>query len=220
VGFHAGVDRKLDWNEPALETWLRYLVAWTDEDNGGFTRERDFIRAYLYEPPYHLAGEPTVASRRIAFYHALAGEYFLIPVRKRQRLAMAWLTRSGKIPADDAILLFSIPRGVRNRPGAYAFLIWLFSARTQQNVLRDNKKYNPRAFGIGGRFSSLPEVNESHLPETVPSLRDRFPEASRIIFTKARPETWEKTKNETILPWIYEHYRHAEGITDLRKRLE
>jgi hypothetical protein len=219
VGFRAGSDQKLLWNEPALENWLRYMVAWTDEQNGGFAGESDFIRTYLYEPPYQLAGRALPASRRIGFYQALVGDYFLIPADKRQRLGMAWLTRAQKVPTDGAIMCFGIPKGVRNRLGAYDFLTWTCSAQTQRMILKDNAAANPNEFGIGGGFSSLPQVNETVLPEFYPFLRGHIPSASNIVFPAALPDTWEKTKNEVLLPWIYDHFMHKDGLPSLREKL-
>ncbi len=218
VGFRAGAGRELTWNEPALENWLRYLVAWTDEQNGGYAKESEFIRTYLYEPPYQAVGRPAPESRRIGFYHTLVRDYVLIPADKRKPLAMAWLTRAQKIPADEAILFFGIPRGVHNRLGAYDFLAWTFTPQTQRAVLRDNAVNNPGAFGIGGGFSSLPQVNESYLPETFPVLQGRIPDAARIIFPAALPDTWEKTKNEVLLPWMFDHFLHKDGLPALREK--
>lgn len=216
VDFHAGSDLKLSWNQAALDTWLQYLVAWTDQQNGGFDRESEFIRTYLYEPPYQLAGRSASETRRIAFYQALVRDYFLIPTEKRSRLAMAWLTRSEKIPADEGILFFGVPKGVHNRPGAYDFLKWTCTAQTQNAVLKDNAAANPGAFGIGGGFSTLPQVNETFLPEMFPFLAGRVPDASRIIFPSPLPETWEKIKTEVLLSWIYDHFQHKKDIPPLQ----
>jgi ABC-type glycerol-3-phosphate transport system substrate-binding protein len=217
VDFHAGADQKLSWDETALDNWLHYLVGWTDDVNGGFEAESDFIRTYLYEPPYQLVSSQPSASRRIAFYQALAADYFRIPAEKRSLLAMAWLSRSQKIPADEAVLFFGVPKGVRNRPGAYDFLTWVFAPQNQRVVLKDNAAYNPGSFGIGGGFSALPQVNESFLPEVYPYLRGRIPDASRLIFPSPLPDTWEKTKTEVILPWIYDHFLHKKGLSSLQK---
>jgi hypothetical protein len=221
VDFHADPAKALAWNGQSLEQWIQYMTAWCAADNGGLAGEREFIRTYLYRLVLDkLIPEKKPAFYRLAFYHASLAQFFEIPPNKRENLDLAWLSRDGKIPADDRILFFGVPQGSTNRTGAYAFLKWVFRADTQENIMEENAKKNPGSFGIAGGFSSIVTVNERSIALYAPFLKGRIPTAGEFIFPGPLPETWQKLKNESILPWMYDRIAQTSGLVPLGDRIK
>ncbi|MBN2352544.1 MAG: extracellular solute-binding protein [Spirochaetales bacterium] len=225
VDFHAEPGRPLAWRDEQLQEWVSFLSDWCETADGGFTAESEFVKKYLYGAPYQLiqAGIPQPKKAeiyRISFFRALAGDFFAIPADKRKNLGMAWLSRNGKIPADDGILFFGVPRGAKNRGGAYEFIKWALSAATQRSVLEENAKKNPLSFGIAGGFSSLVDVNEKEFPIRWPLLKGRIPVEKELIFNGPLPENWQKLKNEVVLPWVFGRLSHAADQAPLNELIK
>jgi len=220
VDFHSEPGRTLAWRDKELQGWLNFLSGWCETTNGGFTEESDFVRKYLYAAPYQLiqTGIPQPKKQdayRISFYRSLAGDFFSIPKQKRENLGLAWLSENGKIAVDDGILFFGVPRGARNRGGAYEFVKWALSPAAQKHIIEENASKNPLSFGVAGGFSSLKAVNEEELPARWPLLKGRIPGEGELSFPGPLPENWQKLKSETVLPWVYARLSHATGLAPL-----
>jgi hypothetical protein len=225
VDFRAEPGKTLAWDDQALENWVQTLTDWIEGRNGGFAAETEFVRKYLYEAPYHLIQTKIPLDKkqndyRISFYQALAADFIGIPAEKREALDMAWLSRDRKIPVDDDILFFGVPRGAGNQGGAYEFLKWVFRPATQKGILEENETKNPLSFGVAGGFSSLISINETEIPARVPLLKGRMPSANELKFPGVLPEAWEKLKNEAILPWLYDRIAHTPGAAPLKERIK
>ena len=108
-----------------------------------------------------------------------------------------------------------MPRGARNRGGAYEFVKWALSPTAQKLIIEENASKNPLSFGVAGGFSSLKEVNEEELPARWPLLKGRIPGEQELSFPGPLPENWQKLKSETVLPWVYARLSHATGLAPL-----
>lgn len=219
VRFRCESGPELIWDDDALLSFMTFLTEWSDGNAGGLEQERDFIQKYLYEPPYKIIREKQSDVFRLGMFAALERDFFAIPAEKKNGLDFAWLSRSGKIAVADRVLFFGIPKGSRNRAGAIDFLKWVYSPEVQSKVLADNKKAKIHHFGLAGGFSALVRINEEVLPAVEPLLAGRIPAEDRLLFPDPLPTTWEKLKNESILPWIYSRLGHETNQTGLAQRL-
>ncbi len=225
VDFHAEQGRTLVWQDKQLDDWLAYLTDWCETKNGGFSVESEFVKKYLYGAPYRLLQERIPQDKktdfhRINFYCGLASDFFAIPGVNRENLEMAWMSRNGRIPVDVGVLFFGVPRGADNRGGAYEFLKWVLTSGAQKGIIEENERKNPLSFGVAGGFSSLMDINEQVIPLHLPLLKGRIPSEKELVFPGPLPETWEKLKNETVLPWLFGRLSRTAGLASLKDTIK
>jgi ABC-type glycerol-3-phosphate transport system substrate-binding protein len=195
--FRETPEGSVHWNSARLQDMKEFCATWITETNLGYEQDSQFQRTYLYEPMPKL-----LDSGRILFYMTDSSSLFRNVEDQAEEVDFRWLGAGNRIPADDEVLYFGIPKGSRNRRGARLFLTWMFQPETQGRLLEINQEKRLDTFGIAGGFSSLRIVNEREFPRVYRQLLGRIPPEQMLVFSKALPVNWGEQKEKTVVPWL------------------
>jgi hypothetical protein len=191
-----------------------FCATWIEQANPGYEQDNQFQRTYLYEPLPKL-----LDSGRIRFYMADSSSLFRNIENHSEEVDFRWLGAENRIPVDDEVLFFGIPKGSRNRRGARLFLTWMFQPQTQGRLLEINQEKRLDTFGIAGGFSSLRMVNEREFPRVYRQLLGRIPPEQMLLFSKALPVNWGEQKDKIVVPWLVSYVRGRADEELLSQRL-
>jgi hypothetical protein len=185
------------WNSARLQDMKEFCARWIGEVNEGFEQDNQFLRTYLYEPLPQL-----LDAGRILFYVNDSSTLFRNLEDQQKEVDFRWLGAENRIPVDEEVLFFGIPKGSGHRRVARLFLAWIFQQPNQARLLKINQEKRLDTFGIAGGFSSLRMVNEREFPQTYRQLLGRIPPEEMLLFAKPLPVDWERQKKQTVIPWM------------------
>jgi len=214
VQFRETPEGSVHWNSARLQDMKEFCTAWIDQTNLGYEQDSQFQRTYLYEPMPRL-----LDSGRILFYMSDSSSLFRNLADQSQEVDFRWLGAENRIPADEEVLFFGIPKGSRSRRGARLFLTWVFQPETQGRLLEINQEKRLDTFGIAGGFSSLRIVNEREFPRVYRQLLGRIPPEEMLVFSKALPVNWGEQKEQIVIPWLVSYVRGRADEELLSQRL-
>ena len=120
----------------------------------------------------------------------------------RSGLQFRWLGNDQDIPVLESIVYAGIPVRATNRPGAKAFITWLFDVELQTELLANNRRKRIDTFGMVGGFSSLWRVTERVIPDQYPDLRSFIPPADWMRFPPPSPRHWAPVVESVVQPWL------------------
>ncbi len=215
AGFREDIDRKIHWNDEALQNAVEFLREWVNEINGGYDMEKAFEDKYMYEPVSKLLKE-----NRILFYLTDSRHLFQILEEQKRDRDFRWLSYDHKIYVNEEVLYIGIPKQAKNKRGARIFLEWLYQGETQSNLLRVNQAKRLRVFGLAGGFSALRDINEREFPKYYPLLIGKIPAADYLLFPGPMPTDWEEIKNDVVIPWIFESAISESQPEDLEQKIK
>lgn len=184
------------WSLDALLSGLDVASFWVAE-NGGVAVDRRFQEKFLYNPIIRLARQG-----RVEFGYDTSDRFFSRSDATRHDLEFRWLGREGAVPVLEPIVYVASPSHAPNRPGANAFMTWLFGPDVQRELLANNRRKRIDSFGIVGGFSTLWRVTEQAMPEQYPVLTSSIPPASWLRFPPPSPNHWETVVNRIVQPWL------------------
>lgn len=208
-GFEAteGAGGLPEWSFEQVVAGVTAAREWIDL-NGGVEADAAFQEKYLYDPPLQL-----VRRGRVAYGYGRSDVYLSLSDARRAGTDFRWLGRDSSIEVLEDVVFVGIPQGARSRTGAEAFLIDLFSAGRQVEIVESSLRKRVDVFGIAGGFSSLWRVNEIHLPEYFPELRGKIPPAGWLRFPASSPRHWGELIDAVVEPWLV---REVTGIPQSR----
>jgi hypothetical protein len=195
--FRETPEGSVHWNSARLQDMREFCASWIAETNLGYEQDSQFQRTYLYEPMPKL-----LDSGRILFYVTDSSSLFRNLENQAEVVDFRWLGAENRIPAEEEVLFFGIPKGSRNRRGARLFLTWVFQPETQGRLLEINQEKRLDTFGVAGGFSSLRTVNEREFPRVYRPLLGRIPPEEMLVFSKALPVNWGERKEQIVIPWL------------------
>jgi hypothetical protein len=195
--FRETPEGSVHWNSARLQDMREFCASWISETNLGYEQDSQFQRKYLYEPMPKL-----LDSGRILFYVTDSSSLFRNLEDQAEVVDFRWLGAENRIPAEEEVLFFGIPKGSRNRRGARLFLTWVFQPETQGRLLEINQEKRLDTFGVAGGFSSLRIVNEREFPRVYRPLLGRIPPEEMLVFSKALPVNWGERKEQVVIPWL------------------
>ena len=208
------------WNDEALKKAINYLKDWTHEVNEDSSKEDEFKFKYLYDVPYIL-----IDNGFCAFYYMSTDALFSLPKEKLQNIDFRYLQFNGKVPCNDEILYAGICSNAKNKDASEAFITWLYSLETQEEILmkKQIKNLPSKEFGIAGGFSSLKPITEKVFPQYYPLLLAHLPQNSTLKTPLILPNNWETLKTEIIFPYLLEATIYSENKKEepsLEKRIK
>ncbi|MBN1834239.1 MAG: hypothetical protein JW820_00240 [Spirochaetales bacterium] len=215
AGFREGEEGELRWDEAGLSAGVSFLRAWVEEFNGGFSRNAEFSRKYLYEPMARLVDE-----QRILFYLSDSGRLAESLEAHADVADFRWLEGEAGIRVDESVVSIGIPRSSRNKWGARIFVDWLLDEATQKRLLEVNRSKRLSTFGLFGGFSSLRSVTELEFPQEYPLLIGRIPPAELLDFPQALPTSWETLKTDAVVPWLRDFLASGTPADEASRALE
>jgi hypothetical protein len=200
------------WNDEAVEQAIAWIRNWITEANVSIQMEEAFTEKFHFESP-----ERMVSTGQILYTHMLSDRFFTLPGDRGTNLDFRWIASDGMIPLDDRGVYFGIHRRARSRRAAHAFAQWLFSAETQQMLLKEKRRerLSETSFGIAGGFSAMRTVTEQVFPQFYPSLLGRMPPDNFYSPANMLPRNWVAIKEWVVLPYLFDRVRHT-GSGDLR----
>jgi hypothetical protein len=195
--FRETSEGSVHWNSARLQDMREFCAHWISEINLGYEQDGYFHKKYLYEPMPKL-----LDSGRILFYTTDSSSLFRKLENHGEEVDFRWLGSEDRIPVDEEVLYFGIPKGSRSRRGARLFLTWILQPETQGRLLEINQRKRLDTFGIAGGFSSLQIVNDREFPRVYRQLLGRIPPEEMLVFPKALPVSWGRQKAEIVIPWL------------------
>jgi hypothetical protein len=195
--FRETSEGSVHWNSARLQDMREFCAGWIEQVNPGYEQDNQFFRTYLYEPMPKL-----LDSGRILFYATNSFSLFNNLEDQAEQVDFRWLGAENRIPVDEEVLFFGIPRGSRNRRGARLFLTWVYQPEIQARLLQINQEKRLDTFGIAGGFSSLRVVNERQFPQIYRQLLGRIPPEQLLVFSKSLPVDWGEQKEQIVIPWL------------------
>lgn len=196
------------WNETKVREAIAFAADWVESANGGYDLEYDFESKYMYDPLYKL-----LDTGRILFNYITIDELLSIPAETRENLDFRWLSDGAKIEVAEDVLFIGVPKQSRQRRTAEAFISWLFSYDTQVALLESAQFKRMRFFGFAGGLSSLSAVNTDAIPRFFPFLLGHIPHGGYLDFPHRLPKSWERMREEVIIPWLADSVSE-EGSTE------
>ncbi|MCL1958013.1 MAG: extracellular solute-binding protein [Spirochaetes bacterium] len=208
----------LTWDSAALEKSMVFINNWTNEINAGPQAEDDFTFKYFFEPP-----EKLIQSGRILFSYMDSDDLFLLNEESKSQLDFRWAMEQGKIMVSEDLVYLGMPKKVKTKSAAKAFIIWFFSVENQRRILEYTKSYriNENIFGICGGFSVLSPVTEQIYPLFYPELLGRMPPSENFTNTNILPANWLTIKERVVMPYLNDRARkeRADEAYPLERRL-
>jgi hypothetical protein len=186
-----------EWSLDALLGAMNVAIAWVADDNGGVTIDGAFREQYLYVPIIRL-----VRQGRILFGYDSSDSFFRRTDETRSGLQFRWFGDDQNTPVLESIVYAGIPHRATNRPGAEAFLTWLFDVDLQTELLANNRRKRIDTFGMVGGFSALWKITERAIPDQYPELRSFIPPADWMRFPNASPRHWASVVENVVQPWL------------------
>lgn len=185
------------WNAAQLQASIDYARDWSYRANGGTATENAFTQRYVLDPKYQL-----LMRDRIRFAYISAGRLFQFTDSQRGRIDFRWIRGDDGIPVLEDVVYAGIVQNGPNRRGAQDFVEWLFQPQTHVAILESARVKRLPDFGIAGGFSSIPEVNERHLPRFYPALLGSIPREDALVFPPRIPRYWNAIRREVVQPWM------------------
>ena len=185
------------WDQELLRGSIEYARRWSVETNGGIAAENAFTSRYGLDPKYQ-----QLIRDRIRFAYISAGQLFRFTDSQRARINFRWIRGDAGIPVLESTVYAGIVQNGRNRSGAQDFLEWLFQPQNHIAILESARGKRIPDFGIAGGFSSIPEVNERHLPRFYPALLGSIPREDALVFPPQVPLYWNAIRREVVQPWM------------------
>jgi len=208
----------LVWDSAALEKSMVFINNWTNEINNGAQIEDDFTFRYFFEPP-----EKLIQSGRILFSYMESDDLFLLSEESKSQLDFRWVMEQNKIMVSEDLVYLGMPKRVKTKGAAKAFIIWFFSVENQRRILEYSKtnRIDESIFGICGGFSALSPVTEQIYPLFYPELMGRMPPSDNFTNTNILPANWLTLKERLIIPYLNERARkdRADEAYPLERRL-
>ncbi|HKJ84616.1 MAG TPA: hypothetical protein VKA06_01000, partial [Spirochaetia bacterium] len=198
-----------EWPFEALVSGVTSAREWL-ESHGGAEADRAFATKYLYDPQLQM-----VRSGRVAFGYSASNEYLSLSDARRDGLRFRWFGEDRTVHALERIVYAGIPNGAGSQAGAEEFLVNLFSLDEQVALVEGSLRKRVDVFGVVGGFSSLWRMNEAHLGEYYPELRDAIPPARWIAFPPASPRHWGEIVDEVVEPWLVREVTRTPQSRDL-----
>ncbi|UCF96739.1 MAG: hypothetical protein JSV89_16390 [Spirochaetaceae bacterium] len=195
--FRETAEGSVHWNSARLQDMREVCARWITEINLGYEQDNQFHRTYLYEPLPKL-----LDTGRILFYMTDSSSLFRNLEDQAEEVEFRWFGSENRIPVNEEVLYFGIPKGSRNRRGARLFLTWIFQLETQGRLLEVNQEKRLDTFGLAGGFSSLHSVNEREFPQVYRQMLGRIPPEELLVFSKALPVDWGRQKQQIVIPWL------------------
>lgn len=201
-----GADREgsplpLAWDQAGLDRAVLRLREYVHAANGSVDAEDAFAFRYLFAPGYK-----NVASGRILYAAMGSAEYFTLSPVTRAAYDYRYFAEGGRLAVAEDIRYAGIPRDAPNKESAEQFFRWFFNADRQKAILEKSRalRLSESAFGVGGGFSSLREVNEEAFPAFYPDLAGMAPPERLLQPPEVMPSSWSRIKKDVALPWLDE----------------
>jgi len=208
----------LAWEPAALEKSMVFISNWTNEINTNTQAEDDFTFRYFFEPP-----EKLIQSGRILFSYMGSNDLFLLTEESKNQLDFRWVMEQNKIRVTEDLVYLGIPKRVKTKSAAKAFIIWFFKVENQRRILEYStvNRINENIFGICGGFSALGLVTEQIYPLFYPELLGRMPPSEYFTNPNALPANWLIIKERVVLPYLRDRARkeRADETPPLERRL-
>jgi len=208
----------LAWDAAALEKSMVFINNWTNEINTSTQAEEDFTFRYFFEPP-----EKLIQSGRILFSYIESDDLFLMSEESKSQLDFRWVMEQNKIIISEDLVYLGIPKRVKSKKAAKAFIVWFFSIENQRRILEYTRanRINESIFGICGGFSSLNVVTEQIYPLFYPELFGRMPPSDNFTNTNILPANWVTIKERVVIPYLHDRARKekADESYPLERRL-
>lgn len=191
----------LAWDQAALDRAVLRLREYIHAANGSVESEDAFAFRYLFAPGYK-----NVADGRILYAAMNSAEYFTLSPVLRSKYDYRYFAEGGGLAVAEGIRYAGIPRDAPNKESAEQFFRWFFNADRQKAILAKSRalRLTESAFGVGGGFSSLREVNEEAFPAFYPDLAGMAPPERLLRPPEVMPPSWSRIKKDVVLPWLDE----------------
>jgi len=201
-----GADREgsplpLEWDQASLDRAVLRLREYVHAANGSVEAEDAFTFRYLFAPGYK-----NVANGKILYAAMSSAEYFTLSPVTRAAYDYRYFAEGGRLAVAEDIRYAGIPRDAPNKESAEQFFRWFFNADRQKAILEKSRalRLSESAFGVGGGFSSLREVNEEAFPAFYPDLAGLAPPERLLQPPEIMPPSWNRIKKDVALPWLDE----------------
>jgi ABC-type glycerol-3-phosphate transport system substrate-binding protein len=208
----------LAWDAAALEKSMVFINKWTNEINTSTQAEDDFTFRYFFEPP-----EKLIQSGRILFSYIESDDLFLMSEESKNLLDFRWVMEQNKIAVAENLVYLGMPKRVKSKRAAKAFIVWFFNFESQRRILEYTRanRINESIFGICGGFSSLNVVTEQIYPLFYPELLGRMPPSDFFTNTAILPANWVIIKERVVMPYLNDRARkeRADESYPLERRL-
>ena len=198
-----------EWSFEALVSGVAGAREWL-EAHGGAEADLAFQEKYLYDPQVEL-----VRRGRVAFGYEASDSYMSLSNARRDGLGFRWLGEERSIRVLERVVYAGIPAGARSTAGAERFLADLFALDRQITLVESSLRKRLDPFGVAGGFSSLWRMNEEHLGDYYPELRDRIPPAAWLDFPPPSPRHWGEIVTEVVEPWLIREVTGTPQARDL-----
>jgi ABC-type glycerol-3-phosphate transport system substrate-binding protein len=208
----------LAWDSAALERSMTFINNWTNEINTSTQAEDDFTFKYFFEPTERL-----IQSGRIFFSYMESSALFLLGEESKSFLDFRWIKEQNSILVTEDSVYLGIPKRVKSKKSAEAFILWFFKIENQRRILEYSRvnRINENIFGICGGFSALTLVTEQIYPLFYPELLGRMPPSEYFTYPNALPANWFILKERVILPYLHDRARNERpnDVNPLERRL-
>lgn len=196
-----GLSLPLAWDQASLDRGVLRLREYTRAANGSVEAEDAFAFRFLFAPGYK-----NVADGRILYAPMNSAEFFTLSPVLRSKYDYRYFAEGGRLAVAEDIRYAGIPRDAPNKESAEQFFRWFFNADRQKEILGKSRalRLSESAFGIGGGFSSLREVNEEAFPSFYPDLAGMAPPERLLQPPAVMPPSWSRIKKDVVLPWLDE----------------
>jgi len=194
----------LTWDSDALERSMAFINNWTNEINTSTQAEDDFTFKYFFEPPERL-----IKSGRILFSYIESDDLFLLSDESKDTIDFRWIKEENNIPVTEDSVYLGIPKKVKSKKAAEAFILWFFKIENQRRILEYSRvnRISENFFGICGGFSALSLVTEQIYPLFYPELLGRMPPSEYFMLSNILPANWLIIKERVILPYLHDRAR-------------
>jgi len=194
----------LTWDSDALEKSMAFINNWTNEINTSTQAEDDFTFKYFFEPPERL-----INSGRILFSYIESEDLFLLSDESKDNIDFRWIKEQNNLPVTEDSVYLGIPKRVKSKKAAQAFILWFFKIENQRRILEYSRvnRISENIFGICGGFSSLSLVTEQIYPLFYPELLGRMPPSEYFMLSNLLPANWLIIKERVLLPYLHERAR-------------
>jgi len=208
----------LAWDSAALEKSMTFINNWTNEINTSTQDEDDFTFKYFFEPPERL-----IKSGRILFSFIKSNDLFLLSDESKNIIDFRWIKEQNNILVTENSVYLGIPKKVKSKKAAEAFILWFFKIENQRRILEYSRvnRISENIFGICGGFSALNLVTEQIYPLFYPELLGRMPPSEYFTLPNVLPANWLIIKERVILPYLHDRARkeHPNDVYPLERRL-
>lgn len=208
----------LAWDSAALDRSMDFIYEWTHEINTNNQMEEDFTFKYFFDPP-----EKLIKNGRILFSYMESRSLFTLSEDNKNNLGFRWIMEQNKVPINEDMVFFGIPKKAKSTAAARAFAQWFFRTESQRLLLEYSKanRISENVFGICGGFSSLSPVTEQIFPLFYPELLGSIPPSEYFMSPNVLPANWAEIKERVLLPYLHDRARseNSDNVYPLEKRL-